>query len=69
MTKEPSPGAEQRSIDSIFEGGERSGSITPGQRMADTFLRERKSTGFLLDSGQPRRGHMKLIREDTPAFL
>jgi hypothetical protein len=68
MNKEPSPGAEQRSIDGIFEDGERSGSITPGQRMADTFLRERKSTGVLPDSGR-LRGHMKLIREDTPAFL
>jgi len=59
LNKEPSPGAEDRAIDSILE---RSGSVTPGQRMADRFLRERKSTGVL-------EGAKKLEREDTPAFL
>lgn len=67
MTKEPSPGAEQRFIDSVLEEGERSGSNTPGQRMADHFLRERKSTGVLL--GGMQRGSRTLVREDTPAFL
>ena len=67
LHKEPSPGTEDRVIDSILEDGERSGSVTPGQRMADRFLRERKSTG-VLESGK-LRGGMRLVREDTPAFL
>lgn len=67
MTKEPSPGAEQRFIDSVIEEGERSGSNTPGQRMVDNFLRERKSTG-VLPWGMQRNSRM-LVREDTPAFL
>jgi hypothetical protein len=66
-SREPSPGAEERVIDSILEEGERSGSVTPGQRMADRFLRERKSTG-VLESGKVRGG-LRLVREDTPAFL
>lgn len=66
LSKEPSPGTEERVIDSILEDGERSGSVTPGQRMADRFLRERKSTGVL--EGR-HRGGLKLVREDTPAFL
>jgi hypothetical protein len=66
-SKEPSPGAEIRVIDSIIEEGERSGSITPGQRMASRFLRERQSTG-MLESGR-HRGGLKLVRDDTPAFL
>ncbi|KAF2822842.1 MFS general substrate transporter [Ophiobolus disseminans] len=67
LNKEPSPGAEDRVIDSILEDGERSGNTTPGQRMADHFLRERKSTG-VLESAR-HRGGMRLVREDTPAFL
>ncbi|KAH7091603.1 hypothetical protein FB567DRAFT_490630 [Paraphoma chrysanthemicola] len=66
LTKEPSPGTEDRVIDSVIEDGERSGSVTPGQRMADRFLRERKSTGVL--EGK-HRGGLRLVREDTPAFL
>ncbi|KAH7081199.1 hypothetical protein BKA63DRAFT_540380 [Paraphoma chrysanthemicola] len=66
LTKEPSPGTENRVIDSVLEGGEHSGSVTPGQRMADRFLRERKSTGVL--EGK-HRGGLRLVREDTPAFL
>jgi hypothetical protein len=67
LTKEPSPGTDQRFIDSVLKDGERSGSITPGQRMADHFLRERKSAGLL--EGEKRRGGLRLVREDTPAFL
>ncbi|KAH7409861.1 hypothetical protein DE146DRAFT_604896 [Phaeosphaeria sp. MPI-PUGE-AT-0046c] len=67
MTKEPSPGAEQRFIDSVLEEGNHGGSSTPGQRMADNFLRERKSTGVLL--GKMQRSPRMLVREDTPAFL
>jgi hypothetical protein len=65
--KEPSPGTADRAIDSIIEDDERSGSTTPGQRMADRFLRERKSTG-VLERGK-LRGGLRLVREDTPAFL
>jgi hypothetical protein len=67
LSREPSPGVEGRVIDSILANGERSGSITPGQRMADRFLRERKSTGIL--ESVKRRGGLRLVREDTPAFL
>jgi hypothetical protein len=68
LSREPSPGAEGRVIDSILEDGslERSGSTTPGQRMADRFIRERKSTGVL---EKKHRGGLRLVREDTPAFL
>jgi hypothetical protein len=76
LSREPSPGQESRAIDNILEEGDRSGSITPGQRMADRFLRHRKSTGVLesrkstgvLECGKLRVG-LRLIREDTPAFL
>jgi hypothetical protein len=66
-SKEPSPGTETRVIDSILEEGERSGSTTPGQRMVDRFLRQRQSTGILESSRHG--GGMRLVREDTPAFL
>ncbi|KAI8938148.1 hypothetical protein NX059_005814 [Plenodomus lindquistii] len=45
----------------------RSGSVTPGQRMADHWLKQRKSTSALENSKM--RGGMRLVREDTPAFL
>lgn len=84
--KEPSPGKEQRIIDSLltaevkpldFSGN---GRITPGQRMAERFLRERSAgrgsdcdgesasvrEGSLRSEG---KGGGKLDREDTPAFL
>ena len=48
---------------------DRSGSVTPGQRMADKFLKERKSTGVLIPDTPRYRGGLKLTREDTPAFL
>ena len=66
LNLEPSPGREERVIDSILDS-DRSGSITPGQRMADRFLKERKST-TVLDGGR-MRGGLRLAREDTPAFL
>jgi hypothetical protein len=66
-SKEPSPGTETRVIDSILQGGERSGRTTPGQRMADRFLRQRQSTGILENSRHG--GGMRFVREDTPAFL
>jgi hypothetical protein len=65
LNKEPSPGTEDRVIDSILdENGGRSGSVTPGQRMADRFLEERKSL-----ETKRSRGGLRLVREDTPAFL
>ncbi|KAJ4374871.1 hypothetical protein N0V83_001949 [Neocucurbitaria cava] len=45
--------------------GERS--VTPGQRMAQRFLQQRKSTPAL--EGGKMRGGLRLAREDTPAFL
>jgi hypothetical protein len=47
--------------------GQRSGSVTPGQKMAERFLKERKSVA-VLERGV-RRGTGKIVREDTPAFL
>ncbi|EOA84588.1 uncharacterized protein SETTUDRAFT_92003 [Exserohilum turcica Et28A] len=40
-------------------------SVTPGHRLADEFLRERKS-GI---GAEKLRGGLVLVREDTPAFL
>ncbi|KAL6705720.1 hypothetical protein ACN47E_006509 [Coniothyrium glycines] len=65
QAKEPSPVAEERAIDSVIE--ERPASVTPGQRMVDRFLKERKSTGVL--ESRKMRGGLRLAREDTPAFL
>lgn len=65
LSKEPDSAADDR-IDSVLEGG-CSGGVTPGQRMAHRFLKERKSTPAL-ESGRAR-GALKLVREDTPAFL
>jgi hypothetical protein len=65
--KKPDTNTDARVVDSFLENGERSGSVTPGQRMADRFLRDRKSTG-ILESGR-YRGGLRLVREDTPAFL
>ena len=47
--------------------GQRSGSVTPGQKMAERFLKERKSVA-VLERGI-RKGTGKIVREDTPAFL
>lgn len=62
-------GIEEHIIDTISESHplSRSGSVTPGQRMADHWLKQRKSTSALESSKM--RGSMKLVREDTPAFL
>lgn len=46
---------------------EREGSVTPGQRMAERFLKERKSTTVLERGVTNSTG--KLLRQDTPAFL
>ncbi|KAF3011124.1 hypothetical protein E8E13_011412 [Curvularia kusanoi] len=46
---------------------QRSGSITPGQRLAERFLKERKSA-TVLEPGV-RKSTGKFVREDTPAFL
>jgi hypothetical protein len=50
----------------ISEEG-RNGSATPGQRMADSFLRARKSGADLVR--REKTSGSCLIREDTPAFL
>jgi hypothetical protein len=60
LNKEPSPGLEERGIDAIIESEEtpeglkRAGPVTPtaGQRMAERFLRERKSGSM---AGNPTR--------------
>lgn len=66
---EASSRADEREIDDVVGGDrdrcERSG--TPGQRMAQQFLQQRKSTPAL--EGGKMRGGMRLAREDTPAFL
>lgn len=78
MSKEPHPETRVsvgRGIESVLDGGReaRDGSITPGQRMADKFLRQRKSENALSPGGsagkQSLRGGLVLVREDTPAFL
>ncbi|UPX10511.1 uncharacterized protein EKO05_0001167 [Ascochyta rabiei] len=51
----------------LSETEEREGSTTPGQRMAECFLKERKST-TVLERGV-RKSTTKFLREDTPAFL
>ncbi|KAH7378368.1 hypothetical protein BKA66DRAFT_421501 [Pyrenochaeta sp. MPI-SDFR-AT-0127] len=66
LDKEPNPSTEEQVIDSMLHG-EHSVSVTPGQRMVDRFLKERKSTTML--DGAKMRGGLKLTREDTPAFL
>lgn len=70
MSKEPNPDsiAVGRVIDTVLDG-ERSGSVTPGQRMAERFLKQRKSTPALEGSAGKLRGRLVLVREDTPAFL
>ncbi|KAF2846115.1 hypothetical protein T440DRAFT_522044 [Plenodomus tracheiphilus IPT5] len=56
-----------RDTTSVSRPASRSGSITPGQRMADHWLKQRKSTSAF--ENNKMRGGMKLVREDTPAFL
>jgi hypothetical protein len=89
LNKEPSPGLEDRIIDSILVCEEKatsmrsgiegcaSGRGTPGQRMAERFLRERSApkgsgAGSPVDvskEGSASAAGGKLKREDTPAFL
>lgn len=72
--KEPSPGVESRIIDAVLgdEGDDhftspRGGNVTPGQRMADRFLRERNAGGGavtpVLPSTEEHSG------PGTPVFL
>lgn len=51
----------------LQDANQRDGSVTPGQRMAERFLKERKST-TVLERGV-RKSTGKFVREDTPAFL
>lgn len=57
----------ETSVRTTYTLGQRSGSVTPGQKMAERFLKERKSVA-VLERGV-RRGTGKIVREDTPAFL
>lgn len=49
------------------DANQREGSVTPGHRMAERFLKERKSA-TVLERGV-RKSTGKFVREDTPAFL
>ncbi|KAF9701121.1 hypothetical protein EKO04_001000 [Ascochyta lentis] len=64
---EPKSGVETGNHDAMSEEYEREGNATPGQRMAERFLKERKSN-TVLERGM-RKSIIKLAREDTPAFL
>lgn len=90
QAKEPSPtSSPQRVIESVIEDADaeweyaedKGEGMTPGQRLADRFLKGRKSAG-VLDVGATgavtgaavaavtlKRGGWRLTREDTPAFL
>ncbi|KAF1922441.1 uncharacterized protein M421DRAFT_366456 [Didymella exigua CBS 183.55] len=57
----------ETSGDGLHDVNQREGSVTPGQRMAERFLKERKSA-TVLERGT-RKSTGKLVREDTPAFL
>lgn len=59
--------SEGGSGDVMDDANQREGSVTPGQRMAERFLKERKSV-TVLERGV-RESTCKLVREDTPAFL
>ncbi|KAF2134934.1 MFS general substrate transporter [Dothidotthia symphoricarpi CBS 119687] len=66
--EEPSHEAEGQATGGVLDERE----TTPGQRMADKFLRERKSITAIEGSGSGKkgmRGNLLLVREDTPAFL
>ena len=63
---DPSSG-EEASIYATHGPNRRDGSVTPGQRMAECFLKERKSA-TVLERGV-RKSTGKFVREDTPAFL
>lgn len=66
LNRESSPLAENCTNNSALSDRE----PTPGQRMADQFLRERKSTTAMKGSAKSEmRGGLRLVREDTPAFL
>ncbi|KAF2787701.1 hypothetical protein K505DRAFT_411291 [Melanomma pulvis-pyrius CBS 109.77] len=80
LNKEPSPGSEERGIDRVLGDEDRSGresrggSVTPGQRLAERFLRERS-----VGSGAASPVSIGTVTEDTesasmsegltPAFL
>ncbi|KAF2703846.1 MFS general substrate transporter [Pleomassaria siparia CBS 279.74] len=78
--KEPSPDTEETRIDNLLDANERSGrisragSVTPGQRLAERFLRERSlgsgaaspvTVNCVTDDGEDVRSREGL----TPAFL
>lgn len=61
------PSLELGVCDAMMDPDERDGSVTPGQRMADRFLEERKIS-TVLERGV-KKSTSKFVREDTPAFL
>lgn len=72
LNKEPSPGTECLGIDSLIDDGttetpcdSRGGSVTPGQRMAERFLRERIVPS---SAGSPALAATD-ERNFTPAFI
>ena len=64
---EPNLGKDSESRGIMNGSDDRDGSVTPGQRMAERFLKERKSA-TVLERGV-RKSASKFVREDTPAFL
>jgi hypothetical protein len=67
MSRNESDNGLETCSDSVVSTDEREGSVTPGQRMAERFLKERASATVLERGARKSAG--KLIREDTPAFL
>lgn len=51
----------------VIGADEQQAGVTPGQRMAERFLKERKSA-TVLERGM-RKSTGKFVRQDTPAFL
>ena len=65
--KDPSTPDEKAPGDAELGVNPREGSVTPGQRMAERFLKERTSATVLKRGVGKSTG--KFVREDTPAFL
>jgi hypothetical protein len=74
LNKEPSPGAESLGIDCVLDDEDpkeclasRGGSMTPGQRMAERFLRERTAGS---GAGSPVLGYVgNRSVTGSPAFV
>jgi hypothetical protein len=66
LNKEPSPGADDRHIDALLG---RSGSVTPGQRMAERFIREREAPSGAGSPASLRSGLDRRSATGSPAFV